>query len=229
MIKDVLRQVFFAFPQVLDGFTRMNRNRRLLELMARNADKIEVMENRAALHDRIGGLVDNGPLDYFEFGVYSGKSFLPWMTRNQHADSRFFGFDTFTGLPETWDENRPAGAFDAKGRFPDTGDDTRAEFHAGIFQHSLHPFLNSWSRQDGRKLVMHIDCDIFTGAIYSLFAMEPFLRDGDYVLFDEFKDHNNEFRAWEIFCDSTDLTLEPVMRTAKNNQWAFVMRRPAAG
>src|SRR4051794_5790261 len=41
-----------------------------------------------------------GPVNYLEFGVASGQSFNWWMTENLHSDSRFYGFDTFTGLPE---------------------------------------------------------------------------------------------------------------------------------
>ena len=40
------------------------------------------------------------PINYLEFGVASGVSFNWWMIENSEAESAFYGFDTFTGLPE---------------------------------------------------------------------------------------------------------------------------------
>src|SRR5438067_1877638 len=42
------------------------------------------------------------PVNYFEFGVAGGYSFKWWLQNNNHPSSRFYGFDTFEGLPEKW-------------------------------------------------------------------------------------------------------------------------------
>ena len=42
----------------------------------------------------------NLDINYLEFGVADGHSFNWWMTENNHPASCFYGFDTFTGLPE---------------------------------------------------------------------------------------------------------------------------------
>ena len=61
-------------------------------------------------HERLNGFafiadkyqLENKPVSYFEFGVASGVSFEWWLQHAKHADSKFFGFDTFEGLPEDW-------------------------------------------------------------------------------------------------------------------------------
>jgi hypothetical protein len=40
---------------------------------------------------------------YSEFGVFKGKSIKYWSQLNTHTDSLLHGFDTFSGLPESWD------------------------------------------------------------------------------------------------------------------------------
>ncbi len=40
-------------------------------------------------------------IHYIEFGVSKADSFKWWLKANSNADSRFYGFDTFEGLPES--------------------------------------------------------------------------------------------------------------------------------
>jgi hypothetical protein len=52
-------------------------------------------------------LLDREPIDFWEFGVFRGESLFAWLNRIPHPDSRFVGFDTFTGLPERWRATEP--------------------------------------------------------------------------------------------------------------------------
>src|SRR5262249_41613406 len=50
--------------------------------------------NRQGLYEHVNGTVlGKVPIDYLEFGVYRGESIDYWRTINQHAQSRFWGFD----------------------------------------------------------------------------------------------------------------------------------------
>ena len=57
-------------------------------------------------------------IDYLEFGVHQGHSILYFAEQNSSINSRFFGFDCFTGLPEDWNSNYKRGHFDTGGRMP---------------------------------------------------------------------------------------------------------------
>ena len=60
--------------------------------------------DRKKLHEYIAqneGL-ENAETDYLEFGVCGGESFFWWMEKNKNSGSKFFGFDTFEGLPENF-------------------------------------------------------------------------------------------------------------------------------
>ena len=41
-------------------------------------------------------------IDYLEFGVAKGGSFRWWANEIKNPDAKFYGFDTFTVLPEDW-------------------------------------------------------------------------------------------------------------------------------
>lgn len=86
---------------------------------------------REELYDYLQGtLIGDRAIDYVEFGVFRGESIRYWSRINQQKESRFFGFDTFTGLPETWKQftgTMPKGAMDCGGAIPQI-DDGRVQF-----------------------------------------------------------------------------------------------------
>src|SRR5579863_8901881 len=84
--------------------------------------------------------LDQQPINYLEFGVYRGDSLRLWVAGISHPDSRFIGFDTFTGLPERWRPTEPAGHFNANGAIPDIKD-PRCSFEVGLFQDTLPTFV----------------------------------------------------------------------------------------
>ena len=143
--------------------------------------------------------LDRRAISYLEFGVYLGESLRWWVSRISRPDSRFVGFDTFTGLPERWRPTHPTGTFDAQGKPPDIRD-PRCSFEVGLFQETLGRFI---SRNDlSGQLVVNLDADMFTSTLFVLATLAPYLKSGDMIFFDEFSCPLDEFRAFEEFVRS---------------------------
>ncbi len=148
------------------------------------------------------------PIEYLEFGVDRGHSILHWAGMRKEATSRFTGFDTFSGLPETWNHFYPKGHFDTGGRTPLT-DDRRVHFVTGLFQDTLVPFLSRFDPA-GRRLVVHVDCDLYGAALYCLVKLDTLLVPGSVLVFDEFGDVLHEFRAFHDYLASHNRTATPL-------------------
>ena len=146
-------------------------------------------------------IADRSPaaIDYLEFGVHEGHSILYFATQNKAPDSRFFGFDSFTGLPEDWNSDFKRGHFDTDGRVPETTD-TRVKFVAGLFQDTLPKFLSQFKPTN--RLIVNIDCDLYSSALYCLTKLDPILRKGTILMFDEFGELLHEFRAANDYLSS---------------------------
>jgi len=147
----------------------------------------------AAVHTSLGG----GRLDYLEFGVARGVSLRAWLALDDHPDSRFFGFDSFEGLPEDWDASprrvRRRGAF-TQGGEPPTIDDPRVQFVKGWFQDTLPGFLATTTLRP--PVVVHHDGDLYSSALYGLTMLDGVLAPGSVLIFDEFNRAAHEFRAF---------------------------------
>lgn len=76
-------------------------------------------------------LSHDGPVLFLEFGVWQGNSLRVWAELSSHEESRFFGFDSFEGIPQAW-RRRPAGYFSTAGNPPEARDE-RVRFVKGWF------------------------------------------------------------------------------------------------
>jgi O-methyltransferase len=139
------------------------------------------------------------PIDYLEFGVHQGHSIFHFANQNNSSDSRFFGFDSFAGLPEDWNPDFKRGHFDMGGHPPST-DDGRVKFVVGSFQETLPKFVAGF-RADS-SVIVHIDCDLYSSALYCLTKLDAVLPAGTIIIFDEFGDVLHEFRALDDYLSS---------------------------
>jgi O-methyltransferase len=167
--------------------------------------------------------LDQKVLLYLEFGVASGQSFIWWLGHNVHPQSRFYGFDTFEGLPEKW------GSFYKKGDMAHEMSgievqDSRANLVKGTFQQTLANFNQEHAAElKSIPKLIHLDADLFSSTIFVLSQLYPFLNKGDIILFDEFNVANHEYFAFQIFTDAFYVNMRLI--AAQNNfyQTAFVI------
>lgn len=155
---------------------------------------------------------------YLEFGVAAADSFRWWLKNHHHPDSKFYGFDTFTGLPEDWGPFKK-GTF-AQNEIPKI-DDTRGAFVQGLFQQTLLPFIadnDFWNK----RIVVHLDADLYSATLFVLSQLYPKLKSGDIILFDEFNVPMSEFKALEDFCSAFYMEYEVL--GAVNNYFQLAIK-----
>jgi O-methyltransferase len=162
-------------------------------------------EDRFKLHEFvIEEELKDQTMDYLEFGVASGIAFKWWVEKNKNPETRFYGFDVFTGLPEDFGVMKKK-HYDTQGSTPKI-DDQRISFISGLFQESLPRFLADY-RSDKRK-VIHMDADLYSSTLFVLTRLLPFLKKDDIIIFDEFGVPTHEFRAFSDIVSSYHLKFE---------------------
>lgn len=165
--------------------------------------------------------LQNEAIDYLELGVCGGQSFEWWLVSNKNPDSKFYGFDTFEGLPENW------GVFFNKGDMhadvPQLTD-TRAAFIKGLFQQTLLPFLQTHPLDNGKRKVLHLDADLFSSTLFSLAMLFPYLKKNDILFFDEFNVPNHEFFALTIFTEAFYIQTELIGAVNNYYQVALIVK-----
>jgi len=144
--------------------------------------------------------------DYFEFGTYQGaslknaiKSFSKLSARyNYEGECRFYGFDSFEGLPDltAGDELESYQVFEggqyACGKdqvydnvISSAGDGINLELIPGYYSDSLSDprVIEKFSGMSAA--VIHIDCDLYSSAADCLRFIEDKYTDGTLILFDD--------------------------------------------
>lgn len=182
------------WPKYSWAIDSINNNARLNEWHKKNLVNVPHFSHRFELHRHVRAQLSE-PIDYLEFGVFEGRSLKLWTEINSSGDSRFFGFDTFTGLPEKWElgsHSMDAGHF-AVDQLPKLGD-SRVTLIKGLFQETLPGFLTAFERHG--PMVVHCDADLYSSTLYLLTQVSAKLRVGDVIIFDEFSQPLHEYRAF---------------------------------
>lgn len=157
-------------------------------------------------------------INYMEFGVAAGHSFRFFLQENSNPESRFYGFDTFSGLPEDWGPFKK-GAFSNNNQLPAISDE-RGKFYQGLFQQTIHRFLPELD--NNRRNILMMDADIYSATLFALASLAPFLKKGDLIFFDEFAVPTHEFKAFFDFVQAYYINLELI--AAANNYYFSIFK-----
>jgi len=156
--------------------------------------------------------------DYLEFGTFRGQSFTAFSRAAEKYgvnDMRFFGFDSFEGLPETTTcgPPKPGGSPDAfaAGNYACSRDEfeatltkngvdmTKVTLIPGFYSDSLTGSLKTRLAID-RAGIVNVDCDIYESTVDVLSFVTDYLRTGSLLLFDDWLAYAHPFRGEQKAC-----------------------------
>jgi hypothetical protein len=152
---------------------------------------------------------------YLEFGVFRGRSMRWWSDHLSQPSATLVGFDSFEGLPEDWRHNIKSGHFRTGG--PPQIDDSRVSFQVGWFTETLPRFVVP----DHDQLIVNVDSDLYSSALTVLQWVEPYLRPGTLLYFDEFCDRDHEMRAFAEWCIRSPHRFRPLGIAEGGVSWLF--------
>ena len=154
-----------------------------------------------------------------EFGVFMGDSInhIAKLTAGP-----VFGFDSFEGLPERWHDGLNRGDF-AVPKLPKVRKNVK--LIKGWFNETLPLFLN---QHDAPVGFLHIDSDLYSSAKTIFELLEPRLKPGTVIVFDEYFNYpewqEGEYKAFMEFLDKTGLSSEFIGYHRNEQQVAVVLR-----
>lgn len=169
--------------------------------------------------------------DYYEFGIFKGFSF--WFAQKKAKELglgsvRFFGFDSFEGLPKIYGVDKTRRNIFYRGQYSCSQKDveknlnkygvdwTRTFLIKGFFSESLNERIKKQHKMDKIAIVL-IDCDLYSSTVEVLNFIKDMLINKCILMFDdwncfgkdkirgqrkafnEFLEKNNDFSAQPYF------------------------------
>jgi hypothetical protein len=122
------------------------------------------------------GLVERDGV-WCEFGVYVGKT-MSLIAKYRGGATEFWGFDSFRGLPETWNAAHPRGRF-ALPQIPMPPGGVR--LMVGYFSETLPSWVPAKPVTFG-----YVDCDLYSSATDVFDAMARYCAPGAVIVIDDF-------------------------------------------
>ncbi len=141
---------------------------------------VEIVGTREKLFNKVINDFGSSPWFGVEFGVAWGYT-TKWFSSRSKSLSGWYGFDLFTGLPESWREHG-VGAFSNDGSTPKI-DDERIHWVVGDVNKTAKEF--DFSKLIGKRKAFFFDLDLFEPSLSAWIEVKKVLEPGDYVYLDE--------------------------------------------
>ena len=178
----------------------------------------KIFFNRWDFYDAVIALAENSR-PFYEFGVWKGISF-------QYLINNFkkgFGFDTFTGLPESWHDSKPKGAYSSFGSVPKIAG---GEFIVGNFEDTLPKFF---SKKRPLASLINFDADLYSSTACALNYSNKVIDKKSILIFDELIMHKNwekdEYKALNEFCDNLGISYDVIAVSFFTGQVAVKLKK----
>ena len=155
---------------------------------------------------------------FYEFGVWYGLTFKYLI----NTFKKGFGFDTFTGLPESWHH-------EAKGRYSTFGSVPKVlggEFIVGKFEDTLPKFF---SKPKPIASLINFDADLYSSTLCALNYSNKVIDEKTILVFDEFIMSDNweqdEYKALNEFCNNLGFNYEVIAVSFFSKQVAIKLTK----
>lgn len=210
--KIVNYQVFSISNQLkaqhkLDDHIKIEATKKTARYILENCPDAAIFTSKELLYDFIveKDLIKD---QYFEFGVWKANSINFFSSKFTKA--KFYGFDSFEGLPENWRPGFDKGEFSLEGKLPLVNENVT--LISGWFKDSLPNFLKEVLIDS--NLFLHIDCDLYSSTKDVFDHLGNKLKGTVYILFDEYFNYpfweHHEFRAFQEFIKDSGYQYEYV-------------------
>lgn len=206
---------FYAKLSDIDLHRQLMATRSTVRFIERHAATAEVFRSRDELLRRAAELARTHAGLICEFGVFQGASIN--LLANCLPEREIYGFDSFEGLPATWRVGFLQGSFSTSGTLPAVR--SNVSLIKGWFSDTLGEFL---AQHPQPAALLHIDCDLYASTKTVLDALQPRIRPGTLLVFDEYFNYpgwqKHEHKAFQEFVRETRLDFEYVAYNAAHQQ-----------
>ena len=178
----------------------------------------KIFFNRWDFYDAVVALTDKSR-PFYEFGVWNGISFKYLI----NTFKKGFGFDTFTGLPESWHNIRFKGAYSSFGTVPKI---VGGKFIVGNFENTLPKFF---SKKRPLASLINFDADLYSSTLCALNYSNKIIDKKTILIFDEFLTNDNweedEYKALSEFCDNLSIGYDVLAVSFYSKQVAIKLKK----